>query len=285
MSATTSGWNGGRSASRRATNGPPTSGAASRSTTINGAPGGGLRTGALLTSIDSLGGFLSGLAVQPKWIVTTNMMVTRRPAGPCGAAPAARAGPAPGPQQVVAALDIFDEGDDDRPVAAALMTCAVLDPGDMQLQFDRPFVCPMPPLVPDAPGPVEFFGIEPGTGPVTRLDLTDASATRGASSTAAGWPCWPTWPRAGRWKPGPTRVTPARVAAGDTVLHYLSPARVGPVEARCQVLGGRPGRTLVRVAIHDVGAGDRMVAVGSVAVLDVSHSDAGRARPGPSRRR
>ena len=62
----------------------------------------------------------------------------------------------------------------------------------------------------------------------------------------------------------------ARVAAGDTVLHYLSPARVGPVEARCQVLGGRPGRTLVRVAVHDVGAGDRMVAVGSVAVLDVS---------------
>ncbi len=59
------------------------------------------------------------------------------------------------------------------------------------------------------------------------------------------------------------------VAAGDTVLHYLSPAKVGPVEARCQVLGGRPGRTLVRVAIHDVGAGDRMAAMGSVAVLDV----------------
>jgi acyl-coenzyme A thioesterase PaaI-like protein len=59
------------------------------------------------------------------------------------------------------------------------------------------------------------------------------------------------------------------VAAGDTVLHYLSPARVGPIEARCQVLGGRAGRTLVRVAMHDLGAGDRMVSMGSVAVLDV----------------
>ncbi len=67
----------------------------------------------------------------------------------------------------------------------------------------------------------------------------------------------------------PVHGRTGRVAAGDTVLHYLSPAKVGPVEARCQVLGGRPGRTLVRVAIHDIGADDRMVALGSVAVLDV----------------
>ena len=38
--------------------------------------GGGLVTGGLLTGIDTLGGLLSGLSVLPKWIVTTNMMVT-----------------------------------------------------------------------------------------------------------------------------------------------------------------------------------------------------------------
>jgi uncharacterized protein (TIGR00369 family) len=231
--------------------------------------GGGLRTGALLTGIDSLGGFLSGLAIQPKWIVTTNMMVT--------IAQLAHEGPLRlygrvlrrGRNTVVSALDVFDEGSDDRPVAVALMTCAILDPGAMQLHFDRPYAAPMPPPVPGAPGPVEFFGIEPGTGPVTRLDLTDRIRNPwgilhggGVAMLADEAACRAVEARTGH---GPT----GRVAAGDTVLHYLSPAKVGPVEARCQVLGGRPGRTLVRVAVHDVGAGDRIVALGSVAVLDV----------------
>jgi acyl-coenzyme A thioesterase PaaI-like protein len=59
------------------------------------------------------------------------------------------------------------------------------------------------------------------------------------------------------------------VAAADTVLHYLRPARVGPIEARCRVLGGPPGRTLVRVAVHDIGADHRLVALGAVSVLEV----------------
>ena len=59
------------------------------------------------------------------------------------------------------------------------------------------------------------------------------------------------------------------MAAADTVLHYLRPVKVGPVEARCQVLGSRPGRSVVRVAIHDLGAEDRLTTLGTVAVLDV----------------
>jgi acyl-coenzyme A thioesterase PaaI-like protein len=62
---------------------------------------------------------------------------------------------------------------------------------------------------------------------------------------------------------------PNGLAAADAVLHYLRPVKVGPVEARCQVLGTRAGRTSVRVAIHDVGAEDRMVTLGSVTVLAV----------------
>ena len=59
------------------------------------------------------------------------------------------------------------------------------------------------------------------------------------------------------------------MAAADVVLHYLRPVKVGPVEARCTVLGTRAGRTSVRVAIHDVGADDRLVTLGTVTVLAV----------------
>jgi uncharacterized protein (TIGR00369 family) len=231
--------------------------------------GGGLRTGALLTSIDSLGGFLCGLSVQPEWIVTTSMVAK--------IAHLSHEGPLRlhgrvlrrGRNAVVAAFDVVDEGDGDCAVAAATMTCAVLDPGDMDLNFERPFTIPMGPLNPDALAPEEFFCIGPGIGPLTRLELADrlrnpwgilhGGAVAMLADVAA---CRAVDADRNRAGDGP-------VAAADTVLHYLRPAKVGPVEARCQVLGGSRGRTLVRVAIHDVGADDRLVTVGSVAVLDL----------------
>ena len=229
---------------------------------------GGLRTGALLTGIDSLGGLLCGLAVQPEWIVTTSMMVT--------VAHLAHTGPLGllgrivrrGRTSVVASLDVVDEGRDRGPVASATVTCAVLDPGDMRLHFDRPLVIPMGPPAADPLGPEEFFAIAPGTGPVTRLDLVDrlrnpwgilhGGAVAVLADVAA---CRAVDATRGRPRPP--------VAAADTVLHYLRPARVGPVEARCTVLGGGSGRTLVRVAVHDVGADQRLVALGSVVVADI----------------
>jgi uncharacterized protein (TIGR00369 family) len=209
--------------------------------------GGGLVTGGLLTGIDTLGGLLSGLSVLPKWIVTTNMMVTvvhldhRGPLRLHGRVLRR------GRNAVVTALDIVDEGDSDREVAAATMTSAVLEPKEMEISFD------------------------PGTGPVTRLDLVERLRNPwgilhgGALAMLADVATC----RAVEALPGNAGGGTGAVAAGDTVLHYLSPARVGPIEARCQVLGGRSGRTLVRVAMHDLGAGDRMVSMGSVAVVDV----------------
>ena len=38
---------------------------------------------------------------------------------------------------------------------------------------------------------------------------------------------------------------------------------------RCSVVGGPPGRALVRVAVHDLGAEDRLVSLASVVVLEV----------------
>ena len=233
-------------------------------------PGGGLRTGGLLTSLDSLGGFTSGLAVLPQWIVTTSLMATVSELAHVGPLRLSAAVLRRGRTSVVTALDVVDEGAHDRHVAAATMTCAVLDPDAMTLEFERPFALAMPGPQVDPVGPEEFFCIEPGEGPVTRLRLDDrlrnpwgilhGGAVAMLADEAACRAATATLPGAGGRK---------GVAATDVVLHYLRPVRVGPVEARCDVLGTRAGRLSVRVAIHDVGADDRLVTVGSVTVLAV----------------
>jgi len=236
--------------------------------------GGGLRTGALLTNLDSVGGFLSGLSVLPRWIVTTSLMATVTRLDHLGPLRVHGRVLRRGRNSVVAGLDVVDEGRGDALVAASTTTFAVLDPGDMNVAFDRPAVVPMPPPAPDAPPPEEFFRIQPGVGRTTRLELAehlrnpwgilhggavavvvDVAACRAVAEA-----------RPADVGTGPTRAV-ERLAAADTVLHYLRPARVGPVEARCRVLGGPTGRALVRVAVHDVGADDRLVALGSVVVL------------------
>ena len=122
-------------------------------------PGGGLRTGGLLTNLDTLGGFTSGLAVLPRWIVTTSLLATvsaLRHVGPLGyRADVVRRGRS----SVVTVIDVVDEGAGGHPVAAATMTCAVLDPGAMALEFERPVVVPMPPPQVDPVGPEAFFSI------------------------------------------------------------------------------------------------------------------------------
>jgi len=233
-------------------------------------PGGGLRTGGLLTNLDSLGGFASGLASLPRWIVTTSLLAT--------VSELVHVGPLRfradvlrlGRTSVVTALDVVDEGAEERHVAAATMTCAILDPGVMELDFVRPFSMNMPPLQPDPSRPEEFFCIDPGEGPVTRLQLVDRLRNPwgilhgGAIAMLADEAAC----RAAEAH-SPAASGPNGVAAADTVLHYLRPAKVGPVEARCQVLGSRAGRTTVRVEICDVGSDDRTVTLGSVTVLAV----------------
>jgi uncharacterized protein (TIGR00369 family) len=238
--------------------------------------GGGLRTGALVTNLDSVGGFLAGLSVLPRWIVTTSMMVTVTRLDQRGPLRVHGRVLRRGRNAVVAGLDVVDEGRDDGLVAASTATFAVLDPGDMNIEFQRPAVVPMPPPTRDAPAPEEFFCIRPGTGATTQMALADhlrnpwgilhggavamladVAACRAVAGSASA--------RSGA---GPTPSV-EQLAAADTVLHYLRPVRVGPVEARCWVLGGPPGRALVRVAVHDVGADDRLASLGSVVVVAV----------------
>jgi uncharacterized protein (TIGR00369 family) len=232
--------------------------------------GGGLRTGGLLTNLDSLGGFASGLAALPRWIVTTSLLATVSELDHVGPLRFRADVLRLGRSSVVTALDVVDEGADDRHVAAATMTCAILDPGVMELDFVRPFSLAMPPPQPDPSRPEEFFCLEPGKGPVTRLRLEDRLrnpwgilhggavamlADEAACRAAVAY--------------SPAASGPNGLAAADAVLHYLRPVKVGPVEARCLVLGTRAGRTTVRIEIHDVGSDDRTVTVGSVTVLAV----------------
>ena len=239
--------------------------------------GGGLRTGALLTSVDSLGGLLCGMSVRPQWIVTTSMMATISRLSHQGPLRLHGRILRRGRNAVVAGLDVVDEGDADHPVAAVTLTCAVLDPGGMDLHFERPIVTPMPSPSPEPRAPEEFFCVEPGDGPVTRLRLADhlrnpwgilhggavATLADVAACRAVAADRADAVDDHGRSEGGV-----ARLAAADTVLHYLRPGRTGPVEARCKVLGGH-SRTVVRVAMHDVGAGDRLVAMATVAVVFV----------------
>jgi acyl-coenzyme A thioesterase PaaI-like protein len=227
-------------------------------------------TGGLLASLDNLGGFTAGIAVLPEWVVTTSMMVTFSDLSHRGPLRLHARVLRRGRNAVVTGIEVFDEGADDRAVAVATMTCSVLDPGPRDLEFERPFSIPMAPPDPLARPPLEFFAIEPGTGSITRLGLEEHVRNPwgilhgGAVATLA--------------EVGARRAVEARrgavpgeqVAAGDAVLHYLAPAKVGPIEARSEVLGAKDGRALVRVAIHDVGADDRLVTLGSVTVVSVA---------------
>jgi uncharacterized protein (TIGR00369 family) len=50
-------------------------------------------------------------------------------------------------------------------------------------------------------------------------------------------------------------------ATTDTVLHFLSPGRVGPVTATAFPYGRRADGVLVRVEVRDTGNDDRLMAV------------------------
>jgi uncharacterized protein (TIGR00369 family) len=226
---------------------------------------GGLHAGALLTVIDSVGGYLAGLSVQPNGIVTTSMtlrMGRRRHLGPllCEATVLRK-----GRASVVVLISVTDEGDHDAPVASCVMTCAVLVRDSPDPTFGRPVHHPMAPLPPEPIPLVDFFGVQPGSGLVTRLEIGDylrntwhilhGGAIALLSDLAAV--------RAVRFEADSDE---GALSATEMVLHYLAPARVGPVEARCTVMGTRPDASVVRVAMYDTGVDDRLVALASVTV-------------------
>jgi acyl-coenzyme A thioesterase PaaI-like protein len=218
---------------------------------------GGLHTGVLLAALDATGGLACGLASLPAWTVSTSLMGVMSEHAHTGPlrldANVLRVSRA----RVVASVDIRDEGNDDLRVGHGLLTASVLDPAEGPPPFERPLrSAPAPLAVPDLE---DAFGIEPSEGPTTRLELRDGLRNRwrilhgGAVALLVD-------------------VAAVRAAGGgmvsSTVLHFLAPARTGPVEARCTVLGQRDGTVVVRVSAHDTGHDDRRVALASATVVN-----------------
>jgi uncharacterized protein (TIGR00369 family) len=224
--------------------------------------GRGMRTGALLALVDSLGGFTAGLAVLPRWIVSTSIhlqLVRLDHVGPLRLDVAVLRR---GNLSAVTSVVVSDEGAGGAHVADGIVTCAALVSDEPKV-FQRPIRIDARPR-PENPEPLEhFFGIAPLDGNddpcTTTLTLDErlrnpwgilhGGATAVLLDVAAV--------RAAQLDGG---------AATDTVVHFLSPVRTGPVEARCTVIGDRPDGRLVRVAVHDAGNGDRLCVLGSVVV-------------------
>ncbi len=210
-------------------------------------PAGGVRTGALLTMLDNVGGLTGGLAALPDgWVVSTNLaarVVARLHVGPLRIDSGLLRR---GRNNVVTSVQMRDEGMRDALVASGVLTSAILVPENGPPQWTRPLVLeavsrPAPDLPPisdwlgvravgDHAVEIELaaelrnpWGILHGGVVATLVDLAAEHATGGGSTT-------------------------------DVVLHFLAPNRVGPVRATARELGRRTDGHLLRVEVRDEGA-------------------------------
>jgi uncharacterized protein (TIGR00369 family) len=226
------------------------------------APSGGMRTGALLTMCDNVGGFCAGLAALPDgWVVSTNLTLTVTPARAQGPlrlrSTVLRAGRA----AIVTDVRVTDSGAGDAILADAVLTSAVLVPEGGPPQWARPAHMQAPPPAGELAPLVEWLGIRdvPGAPPgVVELDVTDAvrnpwGIVHGGVTAAL------VDVAAERAVGSRSRGSESRVATGDVSLHFLAPARVGPVRATATIMGERSDGTVVLVEIRDVGR-DRVAA-------------------------
>jgi uncharacterized protein (TIGR00369 family) len=209
---------------------------------------GSLAGGVLAGLVDSVGGLCGGLASLPGWVVSTNLML--RVLGRDAVGPLHVDGEVwrAGRNAAVAGVRIADAR---GPVATGALTSAVLVPAGGPPVFPRPVELVVPPA-PEPPGLTEFVATTAVDDATLRLELTDAlrnpwgilhGAVTAMLADLAG-------------------LHAARgVATTDLVLHFLSPARVGPVEARAVVVGQRGDGALLRIELLDRGVEDRVVAV------------------------
>ncbi len=213
-------------------------------------PDGGMATGVLLTLADGVGGLCGGLAVLPRWVVSTNLMLrVARPdhVGPIrGRARVLRRGR----NGIVTAIDLRDEGNDDALVGEAVLTSAALEPPDGMWIPRRPIeLDPGPPVKIDG-SLADALGIHEVDAPAgydsaVRLDVTDE--VRNPWGIVHG---------------GATAMlVDAAVGgtAGDSVVHFLQPGRVGPMEACVRSIDG-----VARIDVCDTGAGARRTAGATV---------------------
>ena len=188
---------------------------------------GRLHAGALFTMVDCIGGFCGGLGALPDgWVVTTNLMV--RSASPVVAGPVSFETEVlrRGRSAVVTSVRATDA--DGQFVVAGTVTSAVLVPEGGVPQWERPARLELveePDIAFD-----EFVATEPTPDGVI-LELADD--LRNPWGFMHGGVTSAIVDAAARRLAQATTTT-------DLVLHYLAPARIGPVRASGRVVGRRP---------------------------------------------
>ncbi|HTL87031.1 MAG TPA: PaaI family thioesterase [Acidimicrobiia bacterium] len=217
-------------------------------------PDGAVRTGALLTFIDNVGGICGGLAALPDgWVVSTNLaarVVNNATVGPVriDASVLRR-----GRNSVVTAVQVRDEGADDVLVADGVLTSAILVPENGPPQWERPVVLDAGAFDSDADAPPleEWMGVRAIDAHGLEIALADELRNPwgilhgGVVASLVDL----------------TTATSGRTT--DVVLHFLAPNRIGPVRATATVLGTRSDGDVCRVEVRDIGA-DRVTAVAVV---------------------
>jgi uncharacterized protein (TIGR00369 family) len=226
------------------------------------APGGGIRTGALLTLCDNVGGFCAGLAALPDgWVVSTNLTLTIAPPivqGPLNLrSTVLRAGKS----AIVTDVRVTDGGRDDAIVADAVLTSAVLVPEGGPPRWPRPAQMQAPPPDGELPSFVDWLGVRDVAGaPVGVVELDAVDGVRNPWGIVHGGVTAALVDLAAeRAAAAHLDVTSDAVVTSDVALHFLSPSRVGPVRASAVVVGERADGVVLRVEVRDTGL-DRVAA-------------------------
>ena len=222
---------------------------------------GSLGAGTLLTLADSIGGMCAGLAELPKrWVVSTNL--TLRVARPEAAGPIRlrtwilRKGRA----SVVNAVEMYDEADKEALVATAVLTSAALVPEFEPPAIDRPVVvsAPSPPRGDTSlRSVIGAYEVDAGPGADVALAMNVTDAIRNPWGIVHGGAIVLLMDAVVESALG------GPVVAGDTVVHFLRPGRVGPVHAEARITGTRADGAVLRITWRDAGAGGRTTALGS----------------------
>jgi len=233
---------------------PRVEGHAAASNHLRG-PGGGVRGGALLTMLDSVGGLCGGLAALPDgWVVSTNLtarMVALEHTGPFRIdARVLRQGRA----SVVTAVEVRDEGARDSLVVDGVLTSAILVPHNGPPEWTRPLVIELGPPPPEPQPPIpEWLGAVPIDDRTLEMPLQEVLRN-------------PWGILHGGVVASLIDLTAEHTTGGvttDVVLHFLAPNRIGPVRATARRIGSRADGTVLRIEVHDEGA-DRVTALAVV---------------------
>jgi uncharacterized protein (TIGR00369 family) len=210
-------------------------------------PAGGVRTGALLTMLDNVGGLAGGLAALPDgWVVSTNLaarVVALAHVGPLRIDSGLLRR---GRNNVVTEVQIRDEGMHDALVASGVLTSAILVPENGPPQWSRPLVLDAASEPgPDLPAIPDWLGVRSVGDDAVEIEL--AAELRNPWGILHGGVVATLVDLAAEHATGGGRTT-------DVVLHFIAPNRVGPVRATARTLGRRPDGDVLRVEVRDEGA-------------------------------